>query len=187
MVGKKSDNKALIWFSGVVFAVCSCSAVYADDSTDIHLHFPADQTENQGALLGESVPVDSSAGQSQSSTPSQNPNPSQSPTATPTPSANAPATAEPGGCPVLHKATSFTFGVIVNTPKAIVRNSKSEIVSDTKELIGDSKKPGLVAAAGALSVPFGITSGICEGVCSGLVNSWKHGTTPVKEQADPGP
>jgi hypothetical protein len=75
---------------------------------------------------------------------------------------------------IARKLTAFTVGVAVNTPKAIVRKSKEETISDTQELIGDHKNPALVGAAGALSVPFGITSGICEGVTIGLVRSWKH-------------
>ncbi len=193
MNGKKSDNNFVARLCGLFIAISSCLPAFADNSLDIPMHLQFDQTENQQNMLSESTTAESISPPNTTLTPTPAVNvpvvdvPAANVPAANVPAVNAPATASPAHRPILQKAALFTPGLVVNTPKAIVRNSKTEIVSDIHELIGDSKKPVLVGAAGALSVPFGISSGICEGVCFGLVKSWKHGIVHEKDQAGPGP
>jgi hypothetical protein len=164
MTARKTDKKLLAWCSAVFFASCSLSA-YADDTTDVRLRSLAD---GSGITPTTSTPVENNAPAAATS---------NKPSATP---------GEHHG-QALEKAACFTAGVVVKTPKAIVRNAKTETIGDTKELIGDSKNPILVGAASALSLPFGVTSGLCEGICSGIVHSWKHCFFNEKNQSQPAP
>ncbi len=72
------------------------------------------------------------------------------------------------------RVSFFTAGVIVGAPAIFVRHSLQYTVSNTRELIGTHKNPLLVVPAGALSVPYALSSGLIEGTVFGVTNSFKH-------------
>jgi hypothetical protein len=77
-----------------------------------------------------------------------------------------------GGKNVTQRLASFTTGVIVGTPIAIFRKSVECTVSDTKELVGESRNPVFLVPAGIISLPWGVFSGGVEGLYTGVANSW---------------
>lgn len=85
---------------------------------------------------------------------------------------------------IMNRAASFTAGVVVGTPIAIVRKCKTEIVQATKDLTGDTDKLYFILPAGLLGMPFGALSGTVEGTFLGIINSWKaSGDEPFSKEA----
>jgi hypothetical protein len=68
---------------------------------------------------------------------------------------------------------SFVVGSVVGTPVAMVRKTKQEIITATKDLVGDTNNKFLLGAGGILGVPAGIVSGFFEGPVYGVVDAWK--------------
>ena len=70
------------------------------------------------------------------------------------------------------RLAAFVAGVMVGTPVAIVRKSIICTVSDTKELVGESRNPIFLVPAGMLAAPWGLFSGGAEGIYAGIADSW---------------
>lgn len=67
---------------------------------------------------------------------------------------------------------AFLTGAVVGTPVAVVRMSKREIVTSTRELVGDTDNPLFLGAGGILGVPAGLMSGAIYGLYAGVADSW---------------
>jgi hypothetical protein len=160
-----ANKKFVVFFSLLSFSTCNFLPVYSNELQNEPLR-PITEQATTEQLATEPTAAAKATPDQTISTPST--------TSTPKPSEDATATTPVHHRCLLGKTGKFTVGVITKTPFAIVRKSKEETVSDTKELIGDKTNHVLVGAAGALSLPFGITSGLFEGVSSTVVDSWKH-------------
>jgi hypothetical protein len=68
-------------------------------------------------------------------------------------------------------AASFTAGVFLGTPVAMVRKSKEEVVSMAKDITDNSKNPLYLGLAGSLALPFGAWAGTLDGAISSMKNS----------------
>jgi hypothetical protein len=69
---------------------------------------------------------------------------------------------------------AFVAGVVVGTPIAFVRMSKREVVSATRELVGETENPLILAPASVLGVPAGIMSGGIYGLAHAIGNAWTN-------------
>lgn len=69
---------------------------------------------------------------------------------------------------------AFLAGVVVGTPIAFVRMSKREVVSATRELVGETENPLILAPASVLGVPAGIMSGGIYGLAHAIGNAWTN-------------
>ena len=67
---------------------------------------------------------------------------------------------------------AFIAGVVVGTPIALVRMSKREIVTATRELVGETDNPLILGAGGVLGVPAGLMGGALYGLYAGTADSW---------------
>lgn len=78
-----------------------------------------------------------------------------------------------GSAAVPARFASFVVGSVVGTPVAMVRKSKQEIVTATRDLVGDTNNKFLLGAGGFLGVPAGLISGFFEGPVYGVMDAWK--------------
>ncbi len=67
---------------------------------------------------------------------------------------------------------ALVVGWVVGTPVALTRMSKREIITATRELVGDTDNPLILGAAGILGVPAGLMSGGIYGLWAGAADSW---------------
>ena len=74
------------------------------------------------------------------------------------------------------RVASFTTGVVVGTPLAIVRRTHMEVMQGEHDLIGDYdswwKKVLFVCPGAAISIPFGAVSGGIGGCVYSVKNAW---------------
>lgn len=70
------------------------------------------------------------------------------------------------------RMASFTTGFILGTPVSIVRAFGRQTKAGSKDLIGESKNPVLVATTYLFSVPFAFAGAPFEGVGMSAINSW---------------
>ncbi|MBX9691683.1 MAG: hypothetical protein K2Z81_04810 [Cyanobacteria bacterium] len=82
------------------------------------------------------------------------------------------AWAKDGDCCWAQRMASFTAGVVVGTPVAIVKRTYQQTRDGSTDLIGDSKNPILVATTTAFALPFAIFGGPIQGVEYSIRNSW---------------
>ena len=79
---------------------------------------------------------------------------------------------------------SFTTGFILGTPVSIVRAFGRQTKAGSKDLIGESKNPILLATTYLFSVPFAFAGAPFEGVGMSAINSWNgSGDEPFGKQA----
>lgn len=74
------------------------------------------------------------------------------------------------------RLASTVVGSIVGVPVSIVRKTKSEVISATKELVDNSSNKWYLAAASPIGLCGGIVSGCFQGVVYGPYNAWKYST-----------
>ncbi len=82
------------------------------------------------------------------------------------------ASAKDGECCFVSRMASFTAGVVVGTPVAIVKRTYQQTRDGSTDLIGDSKNPILVATTSVFALPFALMGGPIQGVEYGVRNSW---------------
>ncbi|MDX2107061.1 MAG: hypothetical protein SFY67_11725 [Candidatus Melainabacteria bacterium] len=70
------------------------------------------------------------------------------------------------------RVASFTTGFILGTPVSIVRAFGRQTKAGSKDLIGESKNPVLLATTYLFSVPFAFAGAPFEGVGMSAINSW---------------
>ena len=82
------------------------------------------------------------------------------------------------------RMASFTTGFILGTPVSIVRAFGRQTKAGSKDLIGESKNPILLATTYLFSVPFAFAGAPFEGVGMSAINSWNgSGDEPFGKQA----
>jgi hypothetical protein len=70
------------------------------------------------------------------------------------------------------RMASFTTGFILGTPVSIVRAFGRQTKAGSKDLIGESKNPVLLATTYLFSLPFAFAGAPFEGVGMSAINSW---------------
>ncbi len=70
------------------------------------------------------------------------------------------------------RMASFTTGFILGTPVSIVRAFGRQTKAGSKDLIGESKNPVLLATTYLFSLPFAFAGAPFEGVGMSAMNSW---------------
>ncbi len=70
------------------------------------------------------------------------------------------------------RLASFTTGVIFGTPVSVVRAFARQTKAGSKDLIGESHNPVLVASTYLFSLPFAFAGAPFEGVGMSIMNSW---------------
>lgn len=70
------------------------------------------------------------------------------------------------------RMASFTTGFILGTPVSIIRAFGRQTKAGSKDLIGESKNPVLIATTYLFSVPFAFAGAPFEGVGMSAINSW---------------
>lgn len=70
------------------------------------------------------------------------------------------------------RVASFTTGFILGTPVSIVRAFGRQTRAGSRDLIGESKNPVLLATTYLFSVPFAFAGAPFEGVGMSAINSW---------------
>lgn len=82
------------------------------------------------------------------------------------------------------RMASFTTGFILGTPVSIVRAFGRQTKAGSKDLIGESKNPILLATTYLFSVPFAFAGAPFEGVGMSAINSWNgSGDEPFGKQS----
>lgn len=82
------------------------------------------------------------------------------------------------------RVASFTTGFILGTPVSIVRAFGRQAKAGSKDLIGESKNPILLATTYLFSVPFAFAGAPFEGVGMSAINSWNgSGDEPFGKQS----
>lgn len=82
------------------------------------------------------------------------------------------------------RMASFTTGFILGTPVSIVRAFGRQTKAGSKDLIGESKNPVLLATTYLFSLPFAFAGAPFEGVGMSAINSWNgSGEEPFGKEA----
>lgn len=70
------------------------------------------------------------------------------------------------------RMASFTTGVLFGTPVSVVRAFGRQTKAGSKDLIGESHNPALVATTYLFSLPFAFAGCPFEGAFQSIMNSW---------------